>query len=393
MRHLLVWAGIAVLWIAFLGLSWFLSQQSTFAMADFRVYYEGALLLRNGQPLYQGTVGMVYLYPPLLAQLLLPLASVFSLEQVWAVWFGFNILLLVGIVVLLTRETRRPRWLWVMTPLFLPIAEALGNGQVTVILLVLMAGAWLAVKQERGFLAGTLLALAAWLKVYPALLIFYFIWKRDWQVVRGALVSGIALGLLQMAISGPEMMVEMSRVLFTLTNSGQDHLIPFNASILGFTSQLFQAHPNVSALLVHPTLYLISRAALTLGLIGGWLYLTAPRGRNDFDLDYTLTLLTALLISPTFYPPAMPPLLLVYFLLLHRRYSPAMIGCVTLACVLLSIYWPVMMGYYSTEAPLSGLVLSFAFYTLLATWLVNAVLLYRETTVQKKFQLVQQVEG
>lgn len=393
MRRVLTWTGIAILWIGFLALSWFLSQQSTFAMADFRVYYDGALLLRNGQPLYQGTVGMVYLYPPLLAQLLLPLVSFLSLEQVWVVWFGLNVLLLLGIVILLSRATRRSRWLWVMTPLFLPITEALGNGQVTVILLVLMAGAWLAVKQKRCFLAGALLALAAWLKVYPALLIVYFIWKRDWQVVRGALVGGIALGLLQIAISGPETMIEMSRVLFTLTNSGQDHLIPFNASILGFTSQLFQSHPNVTALVVQPTLYLISRAALTLSIIGGWLYLTARRDRNDFDFDYTLTLLTALLISPTFYPPAMPPLLLVYFLLLHRRYSPAMIAFVTLACVLLSIYWPVMMGYYSTEAPLSGLVMSFAFYTLLATWLVNAFLLYRDRAVQKKFQLVQQVEG
>lgn len=393
MRRVLIWAAIVILWLGFLGLSWFLSQQSSFAMADFRVYYDAALLLRNGQPLYQGIEGMVYLYPPLLAQLLMPLVAFLTLEQVWAVWFAFNVLLLVGMVALLSRETRQARWLWVMTPLFLPITEALANGQVTVILLTLMAGAWLAVKRERGVLAGILLALAAWLKVYPALLIIYFIWKRDWQVVRGAVIGGIAFGLLQVAISGPQALIEMSGVLFSLTNSGQDHLIPFNASILGFTSQLFQAHPNVSALFVSPALYIITRVALTLGVIGGLLVLTAPRSRNDFDLEYTLALLTALLISPTFYPPAMPPLLLVYFLLLRGRSSAAMIAFVTLACVLLSIYWPVMMGYYSTEAPLSGLVMSFAFYTLLATWLVNAVLLYRKTAVQKKFQLVQQVEG
>ncbi len=295
MRRALIWAGIVLLWLGFLGLAWFLSQQSSFAMADFRVYYDAALLLRNGQPLYQGIQGMVYLYPPLLAQLLMLLVAFLSLEQVWAVWFAFNVLLLVGMVALLSRETRQARWLWIMTPLFLPITEALANGQVTVILLTLMAGAWLAVKRERGVLAGILLALAAWLKVYPALLIIYFIWKRDWQVVRGALIGGIAFGLLQVAISGPQTMIEMSNVLFSLTNSGQDHLIPFNASILGFTSQLFQAHPNVTVLLVSQPLYLLSRLALTLGVIGGLLFLTAPHARNDFDLEYTLALLTALL--------------------------------------------------------------------------------------------------
>src|SRR3954467_5960513 len=104
MRRYLIWTGIIALWIAFLGLAWFLNRKSTFAMADFRVYYEAALLLRNSQPLYNGTQGMVYLYPPLLAQLLMPLVGVFSFEQIAMLWFGLNVLLLIGIVVLLSRQ-------------------------------------------------------------------------------------------------------------------------------------------------------------------------------------------------------------------------------------------------------------------------------------------------
>ncbi|MCC6803046.1 MAG: DUF2029 domain-containing protein [Anaerolineae bacterium] len=380
MSRRLLEIGIAALWIAFVGLAWFMSQNGKFGATDFEVYYRAARLLIDGKPLYNGTVDMVYLYPPLLAQLLIPLAQL-SVETAWTVWLGFNALLLVGITAALSRNLRQRYWLWLITPIFLPALEALYIGQVTIILYTLFAGGWRAVKRDQHALAGALLALATWVKVYPVIVLAYFVWKRDWRVVGGAVVAGIALLALQFAISGAAPLTDMFDVLFALTNSEQAHLIVANASVHGFTAQLFQSYPNVTALLVSPTLYAISRIALTVGVIGGLLYATARS--VDFDLQYGLAVITALLLSPTLFPTSMPPVLLTYFLLLRSRPTKRMIWFCTLACVTLSLYWLYVLGY-SNDWRVSGLLLSFGFYTVVATWGVNFVLLRRRQTVAQR---------
>ena len=380
MRRALLWIGIAALWIAFVALAWFMSQQSSAGLADFRVYYDAAHLLGSGKPLYEGIEGMGYLYPPLMAQLLMPVALNASFQTTYAIWFVVNVALLIATVALLSRQTRRPLWLWLVAPLFMPALQAIAIGQVTILLLALFAGAWLAVEREQRDLAGVLLALATWIKVFPAFVIVYFIWRRDWRVVRGALIGGVAFGILQIVISGLTPMIDMLDVLFSLSSSGQDRLVAVNASLLGFTSQLFQAHYNVTSLIVSPLLYTISRVALTLLLVGALLYLSRPRRAPDFDLEYALAVITALLLSPTLFPTSMPPVLLTYFLLVRRRPTRRMIWFCTLAIVSLSIFWLYVLGY-DNDWRVNGLLLSFGFYILLITWGVNVYQLQRKERI------------
>lgn len=390
MRHYVVWTGIIALWAAFIGLAWFMSQASNSGLADFRVYYEAAHTLNRGMPLYRGSEGMVYLYPPLTAQLLMPLASQFTFETAYSLWFIFNILLLIGSVALISQHSSHSLWLWVMTPLFLPILQALAIGQVTIVLLALFAGTWIAIQRELRELAGSLLALAAWIKVFPAFVILYFLWRRDWQVVRGAIISSIVLGFLQIGISGISPMLEMPTVLFSLSSTGQDVLVAVNASPLGFASQLFEAHPNVSPLFVSPMLYTFTRLILTLTLVGGFFYLTRSSQTRSFDLEYALALLTALLLSPTLFPTSMPPVLLTYFLLLRNQPTKPILWFCTIACTILSLYWLHMVGYAS-EWRTSGVLLSFGFYTLFATWCVIAYRLSRYGIIRTEIQFAQKV--
>ncbi len=389
MRRYLTWGSIAALWVAFIALAWFMSQNGKFGATDFDVYYRAAHLLINGELLYRGTVDMVYLYPPLLAQLLMPLASAFAAETAWAIWFSLNVALLLGVVAVLSRRSRSGRWLWIVTPLFLPALEALYLGQVTILLLALFSGAWLAVQRDRRFLAGMLLALAAWIKVYPAILLVYFLVKRDWRVLGGGVSAALGLGLLQFLISGAAPLIGMIDVLFSLTNSGQSLLIAANASVYGFTSQLFEPYRNVTPLIVSPALYLISRALLTLGLLGGLFY--ASTHNDDFDRQYGLAVLTALLLSPTLFPAGMAPVLLTFSLLL-RRPTKRLIWFCTLACVVLSLYWLYIIGY-TGNPPTSALLLSFGFYTLIALWTVNFRLLTRRSAVEARVMVSAQAEG
>lgn len=372
------WGFIGLLWTGYLALAFFLSQNGRFGLVDFRVYFNSAGMLLDGITPYHGLLN--YLYPPLLAQLLMPLAAYLSMESAWLLWFVVNVALIFATIYLLSRYAPPAQcWLlWLIPVIYWPFLEALVVGQVTIILMALFAFAWAAVKGNRPALAGALLAFAAWLKLYPILFIVYFLWKRNWRLVISAAIWGIILAVVQIAISGAEPFTDMMGVLFTLSSEGQTYLASANASVFGFTSQLFEQHEVVQPLVVSQTAYLISRIGLTLGILGATLY-TVSRPTHDvacsqdstFDLEYALILIIALLLSPTLWVSGMPPLALVYFLLWKSR-PRGQAGRLTawfclVACIVTTLYYVYIIGY-TPDPPQSGLVLSFGFYTILATW-------------------------
>lgn len=372
-RRYLTWSGIAVLWLAFIALTWVMSHEGVSRQVDFRTYYDAAARLLAGEPLYQGVDSVNYVYPPLVAQFFIPFVARFSLPQLWDAWIIANLIFLIATVAMLSRHIRPPALVWALTPLFMPLVEAFYVGQVTILLLALLAGAWWAVKHERRAVAGLLLALVTWIKVFPLLLIAYFLWKRDWRVVEAALVGGIALGALQIAISGVTPLIDMTRTLLALNQAGQPWALARNASVFGFSSQWFGSQAEVTPVIASAALLWLSRGLITLVLIAGAVYATLRS--HDFDAEFALVLLTSMLVSPTLFPASMPPLMLVFCLLLKRR-SSALRWFVTAAIALLAIYWLYVVGY-TGNPPASGLLMSFGFYTLAATWGVNAGLLGR----------------
>jgi hypothetical protein len=90
-------------------------------MVDYSVYHASAELLLNDEALYQGTVGLVYLYPPLLAQLLVPVVSLLSFDIASLLWFAVSTLSLVLSVYMVSRyaPASRRAWFWLL-PLTLP---------------------------------------------------------------------------------------------------------------------------------------------------------------------------------------------------------------------------------------------------------------------------------
>ncbi|MBI1258243.1 MAG: DUF2029 domain-containing protein [Chloroflexi bacterium] len=384
-RRILLGVGIAASWLLFIALAWVQVFRGRFGMIDFGAYYEGAQRLLSGQPLYQGYIGNTYIYPPLLAQMLMPMTAL-SRQTANALWFILNLGLLAGVAAILDRISQRRGFWWIMTPLFFPALEAVVVGQITIVMLALFVAVWVTAHQKKAAWCGGILAFASWLKIYPALMILYFIWKRDWRVVRSALIVGVVLALLQIGISGFGTFSGIVGVLSPLTQVGQPNLASGNASVFGFTSQLFGESERVQPLIASTALQWLARGLLSVGLLGGCFYLLAKRGKPDagrFDLEFSLTLLTSLLLSPTLFVAGMPPLLLVYALLLRNHPTKRMIWFVVLACITLSIYWLFVLGYAGTP-PVSGLLLSFGFYTLLATWGVNAYRLHRRIQISAR---------
>ena len=158
-------------------------------IADAQAYYAASTRLNNGEALYPHDVDpstpLVYLYPPLLAVLLRPLAllpyHVFALAWEAIVLASF---------VLLIRQLRPGFWGWILFGILgVPIGWALSIGQAHVPLTLLLA-----IGQPWS------VALAANLKVFPALVALWWIGRRDYESFIAFLGYMLVIGLLQMAL-------------------------------------------------------------------------------------------------------------------------------------------------------------------------------------------------
>ena len=367
------WLPIAALWLGFLAFSYVVYMDGAPQRYDFKSYYEGVQrLLDDAEPLYIGIDGHAYMYPPLMAQILAPLVATFSYETVSVVWFAASALSLLAATWLLARCVSPERaWIvWLLPVLFTPVFKSLYIGQVTVILLCLLPAAWSAHRAERRALAGGLLALAAWIKVFPAFLLVYFLLRRDWRVVRGALAAGLGLLAVQVIISGPGTMIDFFETLLRLTREGQPAGNFKNSAINGFVSRLFETNDLVIPVLVNDTLYTLSRWGLTLSMLAATAWAASrPRPASAetarLDLEYALVLIVSLLFGATLWVSGMPPLLLAFALVLFHAGTRArwLVGA---AFVPLSFYHPFLVA--NAGVTFSAPVLSMGFAGIALLW-------------------------
>ncbi len=159
-----------------------------------------------------------FAYPPVVAILFVPLADApAGVARSWmlpfavsvAVWYVFNVccILLAVHWIAATLEETSPdpavrtlpwgcrRWWYVrVLPLLLcliQIGNTLSRGQVSLILILLLAGMFRATMKRRRLTAGLCLAAAICLKLIPAFLLLVPLWRRE-----GRTLLGVALGLL-----------------------------------------------------------------------------------------------------------------------------------------------------------------------------------------------------
>jgi hypothetical protein len=225
---------------------------------DLQVYLRAAWAIRSGADLYGVTDanGWHYHYPPLTAILLTPLAdpppdaafdgtAPFGMSV--AIWYWFSIGCLAWGVHTLSRALEHTaadpsirmqppgcgRWRALR---FLPviaclasIGQTLARGQVNLLLFAVLCGMIAAVVRGRRWQAGFWLAGAICLKVIPAFLLIYPLWKRDLRCLSGcALGLVIGLGMIPAAVLGPQRTImyyeEWTEVLILpALGKGEDH--------------------------------------------------------------------------------------------------------------------------------------------------------------------------
>jgi hypothetical protein len=140
------------------------------ALSDVRAYYDAATRLNAGIPLYLQDAttneAAFYRYPPLLAIAFRPLAAALPFETAALVWEAVVVASLAGLF--LVMRPGRLGWLAVGI-LALPIVWSLdiGQAQVPVTFLLALGSPWS-------------VALAANLKIFPALAAVWWVGRRDW---------------------------------------------------------------------------------------------------------------------------------------------------------------------------------------------------------------------
>lgn len=202
---------------------------------DFNVYYSAAQLVRHGQAslLYKGAdtgvdpqkliaapgtpilqearaegLGFVglYLYPPILADLLLPLTFL-HLAAATRAWYCLNIVLLLLTAAMLARILRVPArtatfiLLLLSALCFTPSLQCLTDGQITIALLALWTLGVLLYQRHKPLSAGAVFALAAAIKLTPAIVLLPFLIWRRWRALMGFGVASAVLILASLWIN------------------------------------------------------------------------------------------------------------------------------------------------------------------------------------------------
>lgn len=290
-----------------------LTMYDTTALYQNKATLFGAVRAPRGKPAESGDrplqVATTNAYPPVVAYLALPLAlfpyniarNLFSLISVVA---G----LAAALLLFLHREPSRRAILiitgWAALLLFTPFHLILNLGLPDAILLCLLALALFSVHHKLFWLAGLCVALAIHIKLYPAILLPFFLIRRQYKLLgMSILFSALIAGLIGI-LGSPQLYLHYFGTILPRQYDAGAYFS--NQGFGGFFSRLLTENPYVRSLGDYPDLARLLTAltgllliALTLLIL--WQNRSEPRLIPTYDLEYSLCLTAALIVMPKSY--------------------------------------------------------------------------------------------
>jgi Glycosyltransferase family 87 len=199
---------------------------------DLSAYLQASRHVLDGQPIYNDAqlagpyspqAQFLYLYPPFLAVAMAPVAAIVGTDHrvVNWLWAAVGLLIAIAITAAMARRERivprAERWLLVAVVLaFPPVIGELVMGNVHLVLLGLLGGAWLAVRRgDRAgeTLAGVLVGIAILIKVFPVVVILWFLVRRRWAAVFAAAAAMAVLALATLPVVGLQPWLDYPKVI------------------------------------------------------------------------------------------------------------------------------------------------------------------------------------
>lgn len=302
----------------YVGLIWSVSGRAT--SVDFVQFFASARAVAGGErvyaPLRMSDLGLdtpagrdpseplhPNLNPPLLAVLLAPV-SMLGISAAYACWSALSLVCGLLACAWISRTLRSDGgtdaglvWFWLAFLAYYPTHTAVMLGQVSLVLMALLTGAWLAARGGRDRLAGLLAGLALNLKLFTGLIVVYFVWQRRWRAAAWSLASTVALALVPLPWVGPAAYLEYVELLPSVdwfsSNWNASFASFFTRVLGGAENEPFLNMPAVANGLV------IACSAVAVGALA-WLTRPASRagGIDAFDHGFGLTMVVMLLVSP-----------------------------------------------------------------------------------------------
>jgi uncharacterized membrane protein len=302
---------------------------------DFKAYYIAADMLRSGKDFYdvQQQAEEVqarglplnesfYIYPPLLAILLVPL-TVLPMHHAAQVWFFLNMGLYGVSLAIISQSLNLGRnngilpLLAILAFLFPPALFTLYKGQVNMVILLLLAVTLWLYLSERQVLAGMSLGVASMVKVIPILLLPYFLWRRKYSLCLTAVAAVAAIAIIGLIVVGwgPH----RTYLTSVLPSLGQPRPNPGNQSLGGFFSLLLVENPYVEGLDHDPLLWRAATLAASAAVVAGVVItLWHRRGRAARpDLEFALIVAALPLVTNIAWVDLFVLLILPYAVLLN----------------------------------------------------------------------------
>lgn len=353
----------------------------THAMERYR--HDMGLPVPERQPIQPGVP--VNGHPPTMALLALPLGPL-TYVQAFRLWNVLGFAALGGSVWLIVR-TLCPRplraFLLVMSILLLgyPLRYQCQQGQLSLLLLVLLTGVWACSRAGRDGWAGALLAVAIAVKLFPALALLYFVLQRRWRAVAATTLTLAALLTATGLVCGWDC---YERFVTRGMASVQDwRAAPSNASLSALSAKLFDPGSNSSITPLHQSATLarlLGGLACLLVLVVLARCLRWATTTEERDGAFALTLVAMLLCSPITWAHAFLLLLLPLCWLWQRWQSvplkqTLLLGLLAVLCLSPEIWQRRWLGDDLGQGTTSWQVLavfSIQMYALLALFLSGA---------------------
>ena len=288
-------------------------------LVDFAQEWTSARNFLSGRPVYMDInksialnfgvtssrfpVGAVNAHPPASVLLALPFARL-DYPQALVAWTGVSLAALALSLLLIARQPGMGSGWLSLVPISAvvmagnPFDRQVYHGQLTLVLLLLITGSWVAVKTGHSRWAAVQIALAAALKVFPAFLFLYFLVRREWRELLVGLGALAVIAGSAVAVLGFGNVLAYATVSLPSTQGYSDHWL--NASLAGFWSKLFHAPSgHVAPLWFSPA----TERVLTLVSVGVVVAMIArsiraARSEADRDRSFALAVIGMLLVSP-----------------------------------------------------------------------------------------------
>lgn len=264
-----------------------------------------------------------YMRPPFEALLFAPMTKL-SYSTAFLLWDALNLLVLIGLPFLLRPyvellQRTSPLWCLLGSLAFFPVAVALVEGQDTILLLLLFACAYVAMKRKEDLIAGCWLGLGMFRfhLILPVVLVLVL--RKQYRAVYGWILVTVALVLTSIGMVGwhgalgyPEYLWRVETALY-----GKTLLPGAMPTLRGLIDTLLSAHfpktitHGLTAVLSAVLVYSVATAG------------KAEDGEASTDLRFSLYVLLAILVSYHSFVYDMPLLLLAVVLSVnHAAQSP-----------------------------------------------------------------------